>query len=115
MAALAVTAALVELDVITTIGSGDVLAAEITVTTVIGASVEPGVVVVFVVVETALLLCTAVYVEVEVTVTTTAAPVTVTVDTIGEGVVVVSVEYHSGMNVSFMDLIRLNLPSETVV
>jgi hypothetical protein len=91
MAALAVTAALVELDVITTIGSGDAL------------------------VETALLLCTAVYVEVEVTVTTTAVPVTVTVDTIGEGVVVVSVEYHSGMNVSFMDLIRLNLPSKTVV
>jgi hypothetical protein len=100
MAALAVTAALVELDVITTIGSGDV---------------EPGVVAVLVVIETALLLCTAVYVEVEVTVTTTAVPVTVTVDTIGEGVVVVSVEYHSGMNVSFMDLVRLNLPSETVV
>jgi hypothetical protein len=113
MAALAVTAALVELDVITTIGSGDALVAEIeAVTTVIGASVELGVVVA---VETALLLCTAVYVEVEVTVTTTAVPVTVTVDTIGEGVVVVSVEYHSGMNVSFMDLIRLNLPSETVV
>ena len=115
MAALAVTAALVELDVITTTGSGDALVAEIEaeipVTTVIGASVEPGVVVV----ETALLLCTAVYVEVEVTVTTTAVPVTVTVDTIGEGVVVVSVEYHSGMNVSFMDLIRLNLPTETVV
>jgi hypothetical protein len=114
MAALAVTAALVELDVITTIGSGDALAAEIeaeiTATTVIGAIVEPGVVV-----ETVLLLCAAVYVEVEVTVTTTAVPVTVTVDTIGEGAVVASVEYHSGMNVSFMDLIRLNLPSETVV
>ena len=113
MTALAVTAALVELDtfvaevVVATIGSGDpeIVVMFAAVANVMGAS------------EAVLLLCmvpsvyTAVDVEVEVTVTTTVVPATVTVDTSGESVVVVvSVEYHSGMNVSFIKLIRLNLP-----
>ena len=113
MTALAVTAALVELDtlvaevVVGTTGSGD---SEVVVMFAIVA-IDMGAN------ETVLLLCmvpsvyTAVDVEVEVTVTTTLVPATVTVDTNGGSVVVVvSVEYHSGVNVSFINLIRLNLP-----
>jgi hypothetical protein len=115
-----VTAALVELDT---------LAAEVVVATIGSGDIELGVVVMLDIVatvmgavETVLLLCiapsvyTAVDVDVEVSVTTTFVPVTVTVDADGESVVViVSVEYHSGMNVTFVNLIGLNLPLEAAV
>lgn len=118
MTALAVTAALVELNtfvaevVVGTIGSGDAEVVvrtidsgdvEVVVRTIGSGDVEVGVMFAVVAIvaivmgvgETVLLLCmgpsvnTAVDVEIEVTVTTTVVPGTVTVDTSGESVVVV--------------------------